>query len=185
MTQPEIAAHMYHASVRGNGAVASSSTVELLAAWERVRRDLSSCLHEQELSVAWLPHFRMVVTRLRELTSRDVDAALHLLIHATGVDCDEYSVQHAMTCAIVAELSARRLAYCDAEIEALVLAAHPGRVSRRRGRPRMSHRPLPTTGSRSVATSGAVVGAQIMQSGCRPKGLAHEGESSTWRANCL
>lgn len=137
---------------------------ELIDGWERLRRRFSQLLHRHEPDAQWLLELEGLAQQMRELVGRDTDGALYLLFHAAGHDLDAYSAQHAMVCAVVAELAARWLGWPDEELRPLVMAAltmNVGMTAAQDALARQSNSPCAE--QRRIIDGHAEAGAALLQ----------------------
>jgi hypothetical protein len=137
---------------------------ELIDAWEGLRRRFSQLLHQQELDAPWLLELEGLAQQMRELAGRDTDGALYLLFHAAGHDLDAYSAQHAMVCAVVAELAARWLAWPEEELRPLVMAALTMNVGMTAAQDTLARQSdSPSAEQRRIIDGHAEAGAALLQ----------------------
>lgn len=138
---------------------------ELLDGWDRLRRRFTQLLGQHELDAPWLVEVRGLAAQTRELAARETDGSLYLLFHAAGHDLAGYSAQHAMACAVVAELAARWLAWPDEEIESLVMAALTMNVSMTAAQDALAHQQgSPSSEQRRVIDGHAQASADMLRS---------------------
>lgn len=96
---------------------------EALDAWEQVMSRAHRLLRDETIDAAWITQFTELEAAIRQLTARDPDLALYVLIEANGSNVDHYSAQHAMTCMVIAELAAEWMEWPQEERRSLALAA--------------------------------------------------------------
>lgn len=96
---------------------------EALGSWEALKRQTAVLLREPAPSSAWVSTLIDTASRVQSLARHDPDTALYLLLQAAGHEVDQYSVQHAMLCAIICTMCAQWLEWPEAETEAVGLAA--------------------------------------------------------------
>lgn len=120
----EEAAEVAAAMAEALAAPERMSPADLVAGWDRIKRDLATLLRHPAPDTAWVEALEAGVGRLQVLARRDFDAALYLLLQDAGTGEDErYSAHHALLCALVGEVCADWLEWPAAEIDALVRAA--------------------------------------------------------------
>jgi HD-GYP domain-containing protein (c-di-GMP phosphodiesterase class II) len=96
---------------------------QALDAWDQVMSRAHRLLRDETIDAAWITRFTELETAIRQLTARDPDLALYVLIEANGSNVDHYSAQHAMTCMVIAELAAEWMEWPQDERRSLALAA--------------------------------------------------------------
>ncbi|HET9821226.1 MAG TPA: hypothetical protein VFQ16_05320 [Burkholderiaceae bacterium] len=99
------------------------SAHDAIDGWDRLARQLSLALRATAQDAAWLDALRQLAEQVRELARRDADCALYLLVQAAAGDTDRYAAQHALLCAVAAELCAATLDWSADERSALVHSA--------------------------------------------------------------
>jgi hypothetical protein len=96
--------------------------------WDQLGRRLARLLR-READAAWVQELQQLADSLLALQQRDPDLALYLLLHAAAHELDSYSAQHAMACAVVADLAAAWLGWTEDERRSGRLAALSMNVS--------------------------------------------------------
>jgi hypothetical protein len=80
-------------------------------------------LAADDYETAWLDRVSKLAKRVRELTAQDPDVALYMLLQTATNDTDNYSANHAVFCAVVADLCASYFEWPEAEAIAIHNAA--------------------------------------------------------------
>jgi hypothetical protein len=80
-----------------------------------IKKSLAFALAADDFETAWLDRLSKLADRVRELTAQDPDVALYMMLQAATNDTENYSANHAMFCAVVADLCAAHFEWPDAE----------------------------------------------------------------------
>jgi len=84
---------------------------------------LSQLLRDTHAEPGWKARVEALALRVQQLTERDADALLYLLVQTSTHHTEHYSSCHAFLCAVVAELCARQLQWSAELRRSLVHAA--------------------------------------------------------------
>lgn len=90
--------------------------------WEKLSTRIARHLR-REVDAAWVQELEQLADTLLSLQQRDPDLALYLLLYAAAHELTSYSAQHAIACAVVADLAAAWLGWTEPERHAARLAA--------------------------------------------------------------
>ena len=104
-------------------AAASTSVAELQGALNGLHRALALLLDAPAADPLWVDRIRAVKQRLADLTSRDPDTLLYLLLFGAARTVERYSSHHALVCSALVGLCAHRLGWPEVEQRTLMLAA--------------------------------------------------------------
>jgi len=103
---------------------AAEATIrDVIARWSQLVEQAAGVLDRGSLDAIRIAEFQAAARRVIELSRDCPDAALFVLIQMAAGELVHYSARHALLCALVAELCARRLEWAEPEIESLVCAA--------------------------------------------------------------
>ena len=123
-----------------------ASGQELVEAWHGIKKSIAAISKHDAFQSGWLEKFSNSVRRIQELSASDPDVALYMLLQAATSDLDGYSTNHALFCAVVAELCATYFEWPEEEASALRCAALTMNVGMLQLQDAMSHqasRPSP------------------------------------------
>lgn len=102
---------------------AAPVSAELQGALNGLHRALSMLLDAPAADPLWVDRIRAVKQRLADLTSRDPDALLYLLLFGAARTVERYSSHHALVCSALVGLCVDRLGWPEVEQRTLMLAA--------------------------------------------------------------
>ena len=91
--------------------------------WQAIKKSLAFALAADDHETTWLDRLSKLASRIRELTAQDPDVALYMMLQTATNDADNYSANHAMFCAVVADLCAAYFGWPGAESVAVQNAA--------------------------------------------------------------
>ena len=95
----------------------------LVDAWQALGKTVGFALAADDYEVAWLDRLSKLLVRLRELTAKNPDLSLYMMLQAATGPIENYSAHHAVFCAVVGDLCSSYLEWPEAEAQALQRAA--------------------------------------------------------------
>jgi hypothetical protein len=95
----------------------------LVDMWQSTKKSFAFALAADDYTTAWQDRLTKSSTRIRELTSQDADVALYMMQQSASNDAENYSSNHGIYCAVVAQLCSAYLEWPDVEANALHSAA--------------------------------------------------------------
>ena len=107
-------------------AIARASGVDQ---WQAIKKSFAFALAADDYETNWLDRLTKTANRIRELSEQDPDVALYMMLQAATHDVDNYSTNHAMFCAVVADLCTSHFEWPEAEVAAVRGAALTMNVS--------------------------------------------------------
>jgi hypothetical protein len=92
-------------------------------AWQSIKKSFAFALAATDFETGWLDRLTKSAIRIRELTGQDPDVALYMMLQSATNDADNYSANHAMFCAVVADLCTAYFEWPEDEAAAVRNAA--------------------------------------------------------------
>ncbi len=114
--------------------------IEQAAAWVQ---GIDAALRDPRADGPWVARVRALQAAIARVMPRRLDGTLYHLIYTAGHDTAQYSSHHAVLCAVIAGEAARVLAWPEADVQAIALAALTMNVSMRRLQDQLAASDLP------------------------------------------
>jgi hypothetical protein len=118
--------------------------------WQRLRKSFAFALAADDYATVWLDRFSKSASRIRELTAEDPDMALYVMLQTATNDVDNYSTDHALFCAVVADLCAAHFEWPAAEAAAIHNAALTMNVAMLLMQNAMAHQSVPLSSAQKL-----------------------------------
>lgn len=116
----------------GRARDAANAEAALPEQWGALAHALDAALREPDAAGGWIGRVLSVHERAGALGHRRADASLYYLIYSAGHSTDHYSSHHALLCALMVGLCARKAAWPAAEAVSLERAALTMNVAMKR-----------------------------------------------------